>query len=327
MLFSKKYLKVLQRSCISILLFSYSFYSMADESTIKQGQVPGYYRMQLGDYVITALYDGYTRIDNKLLKGITAQQAKKQLTRHFIDNVKGVQTSINGFLVQMPNHLILFDAGAQDCLGESAGKLVDNLKLAGYQPEQVNTIFLTHLHPDHVCGISNKGKRVFRNATLYVNQAEAGYWLSKATEQSQPASRKAIFSSIREAIAPYQASNKFKTFTDLSPIKGVRLISSHGHTPGHVSYLISSKGKSLLIWGDIIHSHSIQFKQPEIAIDFDSDAKKAISSRKKILAYAVLNKLWVAGAHLPFPGIGHIIKENNSYEWLPIEYAPMEESK
>ena len=327
MLFSKKCLKYWQIICITTLLFNCSVYSLANDVAIKKEQAPGYYRMQLGEYTVTALYDGYTRIDNKLLKGITTQQAKKRFTNQFIDSAEGVRTSINSFLVQMPNNLILFDAGAQDCLGDSAGKLLDNLKLAGYEPEQVNTVFLTHLHPDHVCGVSHDGKRIFPNATLYINQAEAGYWLNHATEKAQPESQKAMFTSIREAIAPYQASSKFKTFTDISPVKEVKLMLSYGHTPGHMSYMISSKNESLLIWGDIIHSHAIQFKQPEVAFDFDSDIKKAIITRKNILAYAARHKMWVAGAHLPFPGIGHVVKESVGYEWIPIEYMPIEVKK
>lgn len=318
-------LKPIDIVCIGFILLINSFTVMADE--LKKAQVPGYYRMLLGDYMVTALYDGYTRIDNKLLKGMSVEQARRQLSHRFIDSAQGVRTSINGFLVETPNHLILFDAGAQSCFGSTSGKLLNNIKLAGYEPEQIDVIFLTHLHPDHACGITHNGKRVFPNATLYVNQAEAGYWLSLATEKAQPESKKATFASIRDAIAPYQASDKFKTFAGISPLNEVKLVPSYGHTPGHMSYLLSSQGEALLIWGDIVHSYAIQFKQPEIAMDFDTDTKKAIAIRKKILAEASRNKLWVAGAHLPFPGIGHIVKEGNGYEWLPIEYAPIDFEK
>ncbi len=313
--------------CAVCICFAFNAWAKED-IPLQTNQVPGYYRMMLGDYEVTALYDGYTTIGNKLLKNIATKDLKKLLQQAFIDNSNTeVKTAINGFLINTKDQLILVDTGASNCFGENSGKLEDNLKAAGYSPDQVTVILLTHLHPDHACGLVKDSKRVFQNAMLYVNQAEAGYWLNHKLEEAATEDKKNIFKLAQSAVAPYQAVNKFKTFTDQLPITTIKLMASTGHTPGHMSYLVSSKGQSLLIMGDIIHSHAVQFRYPDVAIDYDSNPKQAIASRKKLLTYAVRNKLWLAGAHLPFPGIGHVIKEGNGYEWIPIEYSPIEATK
>lgn len=322
---TRSLLNSLSRGLLAIALAVATPLVVADTKPAAQQatQVAGFYRMMLGDYEVTALYDGFTRIDNKLLKGISAQDINKLLQAMFIDSSNGVQTAVNGFLINTNKRLILIDAGAANCFGDNLGQITDNLTAAGYTPEQVDTVLLTHLHPDHACGITKQGKRVFPNATLYVAQAEAGYWLSNKTEQQAPQDKQGMFKLARDTVAPYQAANKFKTFTDRLPINEVQLMASPGHTPGHMSFLVNSKGNSLLIWGDIIHSHAIQFAQPEVAIEYDSDSEQAIASRKKILAYATKNKLWVAGAHLPFPGLGHVRAEDKGYRWVPIEFSPI----
>lgn len=104
---------------------------------------------------------------------------------------------------------------------------------------------------------------------------------------------------------------------------GVTSLPLHGHTPGHGGYLLSSEGKQLLVWGDVVHSHAVQFARPDVSIEFDTDHQQAIASRKKILADAAEKKYWIAGAHLPFPGIGHVQKGQQAYTWVPVEYTPL----
>ncbi|GKX64708.1 MBL fold metallo-hydrolase [Pragia fontium] len=287
-------------------------------------QVPGYYRMQLGDFEVTALYDGYVQIDNKVIKGINAEDAKSLLNKMFLDSTNGVQTAVNAYLVNTGSNLILVDSGAAKCFGPTMGNIKSNITASGYQPEQVDTILLTHLHPDHACGVSNQDKMVFPNATVYVAKADADYWLSSEIAAKAPADAKPMFKLAQDAIAPYKTANKFKTYhAGDALVPGVKIIPTPGHTPGHTSYLFSSGEHNLLIWGDIVHSHSIQFAQPEVAMEFDTDSKQAIETRKILFANVAENKLWIGGAHLPFPGLGHVGTEGKGYKWIPIEYSPI----
>ena len=299
--------------------------AMADAPAKKNSQVPGYYRMALGEFEVTALYDGYVALDNKLLKGASAKDIQSLLARMFIASTKGVQTAVNAYLVNTGKNLILVDAGAAKCFGPTLGVIADNLRAAGYEAAQVDTILLTHLHGDHVCGIATAdGKAAFPNATVHVAKEEAAYWLSKETAAKAPKEAQGFFKMARDAVAPYESAGRLKQFDagqDLLP--GLVSVPSPGHTPGHAGYLFSSGEQQLLVWGDIVHSHAVQFARPDVAIEFDVDSKRAITTRKKLFGEATKKKLWIAGAHLPFPGVGHVRTEGKAYAWVPVEYAPL----
>ncbi|MCY1338305.1 Metallo-beta-lactamase superfamily protein [compost metagenome] len=291
----------------------------------QQTQVPGYYRMAVGDLEITALYDGYVDLGTNLLKGASAEDIQGLLARMFIESSKGVQTAVNAYLVNTGKHLVLVDSGSSKCFGPTLGGILGNLKAAGYQPEQVDSVLLTHLHPDHACGLLDaNGKPAFANATVFVSQDEAGYWLNPDVAAKAPADSKQFFDMAQNAVAPYKAAGKLKTFAAGDAlVEGVSAAPSPGHTPGHSGYLFSSKGQNLLVWGDVMHSHATQFANPEIAVEFDVDSPRAIASRKQVFADAARDKLWVAGAHLPFPGLGHVRSEGKGYAWVPAEYGPI----
>ena len=291
----------------------------------QQAQVPGFYRMALGEFEVTALYDGYVKLDPKLLKGASAEDVQSLLAKMFLESSKGVQTAVNAYLVNTGSQLVLIDTGAAQCFGPTLGVIQSNLKAAGYSPEQVDTVLLTHLHPDHACGLQGvEGKAAFPNATVYVPQAEADFWLSEEVAAKAAESSQGMFKMARAAVAPYVASERLKRYAEGSPlVPGIASVALHGHTPGHSGYLLSSAGQSLLVWGDIVHSHAVQFARPEVAIEFDVDSAQAIATRKKVFADAARDKLWVAGAHLPFPGIGHVRAEGAGYAWVPVEYGPL----
>lgn len=291
----------------------------------QQTQVPGFYRMALGEFEVTALYDGYVDLDPKILKGASAEDIQKLLAKMFVESSKGVQTAVNAYLINTGSQLVLVDAGAAQCFGPTLGVIQANIKAAGYAPEQIDSVLLTHLHPDHACGLlTADGAMAFPNASVHVPQAEADYWLSaevmaKAAEASQ-----GMFKMAQTAVAPYAAADKLKRYGEQGPgIAGVTSVASHGHTPGHSGYLFGAGDSRLLVWGDIVHSHAVQFARPEVAIEFDVDSAQAIATRQRVFADAALDKLWVAGAHLPFPGIGHVRTEGEGFAWVPVEYGPL----
>jgi len=290
-------------------------------------QVPGYYRMMVGQLEVTALYDGYIDIDTKLLKYTSAREVQSLLARMFVKSTPGVQTAVNAYLVNTGTHLVLVDTGAAACFGPTLGGILNNLRAAGYTPEQVDTVLLTHMHGDHACGLTTAdGKMVFPNATVRADKADADYWLSESNTAAAPEGGKPFFEMAQKAIAPYIAAQHFKTFDAAAgeqPVPGVRPVVARGHTPGHTGYLFTSGKESLLLWGDIVHSHATQFRRPNIAIEFDVDSHQAVQTRKRMMADAAKNQLWVGGAHLPFPGLGHVRREHNGYAWVPVEFGPI----
>jgi glyoxylase-like metal-dependent hydrolase (beta-lactamase superfamily II) len=286
-------------------------------------QVPGYYRLAVGDYEVTALFDGYNDLSPKLLQGLTQSQIRALLARRSIET-PGVQTAFNAFLINTGKQLILVDTGAGQCIGATAGMLSDNMKAAGYEPAQVDTILLTHLHLDHVCGlVDGQKKPVFANATVYAAKAEADYWLDPQALAKAPEGARPFFKAAQDSTAPYVTEGRFKTFdAGQSPVPGVDAVLEAGHTPGSTTYRFTSRGQSILFMGDLVHNLAVQFEHPEVSIGFDVNSQQAIKSRAKVFSDAAASKIWVTAAHLPFPGIGHIMAEGKHFQWVPVEYGP-----
>jgi glyoxylase-like metal-dependent hydrolase (beta-lactamase superfamily II) len=306
---------------LSLLLASGA--AMAQAPAQQKTQVPGYFRLAVGDYEVTALFDGYNDLSPKLLQGMTQSKIRALLARRDIDS-PGVQTAFNAFLINTGEHLILVDTGAGQCMGETAGWLSANIRAAGYQPEQVDTILLTHLHLDHVCGLVDAQKKpVFANAMVYAAKPEADYWLDPDAMNKVPEAARIFFKIAQESTAPYIAAAHFKTFTPgESPVPEVKTTLEAGHTPGSTTYQFTSKGQTILFMGDLIHNLAVQFEHPEVSIGFDTSGKEAIASREQVFSAAAKSKIWVAAAHLPFPGMGHIGQQDKHFQWIPVEYGP-----
>ena len=282
---------------------------------------PGYYRMMLGGFEVTALSDGTVKLPvDKLLTNTGSVKVEQALGR---DGLQApVETSVNAYLINTGSKLVLVDTGAAGLFGPTLGKLAANLKAAGYQPEQVDEIYITHMHPDHVGGLMAGDKLVFPNATVRADKRDADFWLSQANMDKAPADSKGFFQGAMASLNPYVKAGKFKPFdgnTDLVP--GVKAVAAHGHTPGHTVYVVESNGQKLVLWGDLMHVASVQFDHPEVTIQFDSDVKSAAAERKKAYDAAVKSGELVAGAHLSFPGIGHLRAEGKGYVFTPVNYS------
>jgi glyoxylase-like metal-dependent hydrolase (beta-lactamase superfamily II) len=139
---------------------------------------------------------------------------------------------------------------------------------------------------------------------------------------------KPFFKMARDTAAPYQAVGRWQPFSDGSTLApGIRAVAANGHTPGHTAYAVESAGQKLLIWGDLVHAHAVQFAKPGVSIEFDVDQKQAIATRREIMQSVAESKTLVAGMHLPFPGLGHVRSEGKgSYSWLPIEFSPLQKA-
>ncbi|MGP2705916.1 MBL fold metallo-hydrolase, partial [Serratia marcescens] len=228
------------------------------------------------------------------------------------------------YLINTGDKLVMIDSGAGQLLGDGLGKLVDNLRAAGYQPEQVDEIYLTHMHPDHLGGLTHDGKAVFPNAVVRAASQDADFWLSADRLKQAKAQNKGNFEKAMAAIKPYQAAGHFKPFNgdgELSP--GIAAFAAHGHTPGHSVYQVTSQGKKLLLLGDLIHVAAVQMPHPKVAISFDSDAKAAVAQRLRVFSDSARQNELVGGAHLSFPGLGYLNRQGEGYGWVPLNYGAL----
>jgi len=281
-----------------------------------KGQAPGWYRMQLGDFEVTALSDGSINLPvDKLLNQPPAKTLK---TLHDAHLDVPLETSVNAFLVNTGSKIVLVDTGTAGLFGPTAGRLLDNLKASGYTPEQVDEIVITHMHGDHIGGASSTA---FPNATLRLDKRDSDHWLSaeqmaKGGDEAKP---------IAAVVKGFADAGRFKPFDGsaggVEIVPGVKAFPAYGHTPGHSNYVAESKGQKMMFWGDLMHVAAVQFPNPAVTVQFDSDQKAARPAREKAFAAAAKEGYYVAVAHVSFPGIGHLRAAGKGYDWLPVNYS------
>lgn len=305
---------------VSMLLIS----TIANASApMAKTTAPGFYRVMLGDFEVTALSDGTVALPvDKLLTNTSADATRKALAKYYLS--APLQTSVNAYLINTGSKLVLIDTGAATLFGPTLGRLKTSLVASGYTADQVDEIYITHMHGDHIGGLMNGDQLAFPNAIIRADQKEANFWLSQTNMDKAPADAKGSFQGAMMSINPYIKAGKFQPFsgnTELTP--GIKAIAARGHTAGHSIYLVESKGKKLILWGDLMHVAAVQFDNPLVTISFDSDSESAMSERRKAYADAAANGYMVGSAHISFPGLGYVRKNGNAYTWVPINYEPI----
>lgn len=293
---------------------------------ILRNQAPGFFRYALGNLVVTALYDGYVTLDPMMLSGVTDEERKSDLAKQLLPTSGALDTAVNAFLIHTGERLILIDAGSAAFAGPTMGRLLENMEVAGYAPKDIDTVLLTHMHPDHIGGITgDKGEALFPNAVVWAHKDDADFWLDSKLAETLAEDQRPFFTIAQDAAAPYIASGRFKTFVpsdDLIPGL-VSIVEAPGHTPGHTAFMVTSNGEQMLFWGDISHLPSIQLPHPGATIELDVYPDMAIASRKRVLAATVAGGYVVGAAHLPFPGIGRVRGEETGYAWVAVEFAAL----
>jgi glyoxylase-like metal-dependent hydrolase (beta-lactamase superfamily II) len=284
-------------------------------------QAPGFYRMALGDFEVTALSDGTVAMPmGTLLTNATPEKLKEAFGRSFLQDP--LEMSVTGYLVNTGTKLVLIDAGAGTFFGPTLNKLAANLRASGYGPDQVDEVYITHPHSDHVGGLSAGGARVFVNATVRLGKRDAEYWLSAATLEAATGEQKGMIEDAQAILRPYQDAGRLKPIeADGELVPGIRAVASHGHTPGHTTYVVESKGQKMLVIGDLIHVASVQFASPEVTIQFDSDPVAAAAQRKKAFAEGAAEGSLFAIAHVSFPGLGRLRVSGDGYVFVPVNYS------
>jgi glyoxylase-like metal-dependent hydrolase (beta-lactamase superfamily II) len=267
---------------------------------------------QIGEFSITAISDGYLCANLSLLSNIDPMEASKLQQDAGVSDPTSIH--INCYLVQGRGRTILIDAGAGG-FKQWGGKLIANLALAGVQPSDIDTILLTHAHPDHVGGLlDSAGEAAFPDAELVIHQREVYFWkddgnLSRASERAR-----GNFLFARKVFNQYR--EKMRAFTDTEVLPGISAMPLVGHTAGHSGYRIESDDRSLLIWGDIVHFPQIQIARPDVSIAFDQDPILSAGTRSKLLDVVSSDEILIAGMHLGELGFGHIKRKGTRYEIL-----------
>lgn len=261
---------------------------------------------QIGDFQITALSDGSMTATLALLSGIDTEDAEVIQQNAGIAAPNDIH--INCYLIRGRGRTILVDSGR----GNAGGVLKENLQSFGVNPEDIDTLLVTHAHPDHIGGLLDAdGLPMYQNADIYLHPREVTYWqddeaFSQANERVQR-----NFALARRTLAAYQ--QRLNVLSENAVIEGILPVWLPGHTPGHTGFRIDSGNESLLIWGDVVHFPHVQSAYPAVSIAFDYDPVQAEATRKAILELAVREKLIIGGMHLGRAGFAHVLSAGQGY--------------
>lgn len=291
-------------------------------TSLPTAQIPGVYHRRLGDVIVTALSDGYVDMGYAIFRDLPEEEVRALLAREH--RTSPPRISINAFALRWGGRTVLIDCGSQDIMGPTCGRLPDNLAAAGIAPEDVGTVLLTHVHPDHSNGLTEvaTGRRLFPNAEVVVHAEEVRHWFDdEAMARADERQKRRYFRAGRDQLGPYLAGH-LRTFDRESEVlPGVTAVPCVGHTPGHSGYIVSSGGESMIVWGDTVHVPEIQIARPEATMSFDTYPEVAARSRLRTLERCIAEDLLIGGMHVHFPGLAYLRRENGRYELTAEQWA------
>ncbi|MBY5646365.1 MBL fold metallo-hydrolase [Rhizobium leguminosarum] len=281
-------------------------------------QVPGYYRLLIGDIEVICVNDGSLSSDINAVTGVSPEECGKLFAESFFPEEPRCTTNV--FIIRSQGRTALVDAGGGPHLDTTAGKLFENAAAAGVSPKDIDTILFTHIHPDHVSGLlDSAGGRVFPHVTIKMARSEQLFWLSDKPASKEVEHVKHEADHVIRFLTPY--ADQIEPFVDGEVFPGVTVVPLPGHTPGHTGYLIKSNDEELLIWGDVVHWPIVQFRRPDAAMSYDVDPIQAAATRRRILEEAASSGRLVAGMHLFFPGLTRIRRDGGAFAMVPYPWG------
>lgn len=283
---------------------------------------PRHWRYKVGSFEVTTIADSEAFIDGPfpLIGGNAAEEDVRRLMRDHLLPEGRYQPGFSPTLVNTGREIVLFDTGNGEngfVKRPDGGWLAANLAPAGFKPEDIDVVVLSHGHPDHVGGIMEGGKPLFPNAHYIMGQIEYDFWAPEDKHSGDLAGMAAVFHANTKPV--------LERFTFLKPgdevVPGIHAIEAYGHTPGHLNFLIESDGTAIYFWGDCAHHQVASLARPDWHCVFDIDPEQSAVTRKRIYDKVATDRLPVIGYHMPFPSVGYVERAGaGSYRWLPHSY-------
>ncbi|MBX5140667.1 MBL fold metallo-hydrolase [Rhizobium lentis] len=290
-----------------------------ESSTMDAAPLPEIDQFKLGSYKVTVVRDGIN-ISEKPHETVGTNQDPETVKALLTANFLPADKFLNGYspaLIDTGSDVILVDTGF-GAAGRvrGAGRLAEGLKAAGYSADDVTVVALTHLHGDHIGGLTENAAAAFKNARYVIGQAEYDFWSNKSREGT-PAEggHKAVLANV----TPLVEKATFIKDGD-SVALGMTAMLAAGHSPGHMVFHVESEGKRLVLTGDTANHYILSLLRPDWEVRFDMDKAQAAASRRKVFDMIATEKIAFLGYHMPFPAVGFAEKQDGGYRFVPKTY-------
>lgn len=314
------------------IVFSYLF-TTPTVHAINQNSTPnaGVYQFRVGNFKVATISDGLLKLPPLPTYAPLAdpQEVEQAMIERFW-SPDNLSLYFNALYVDTGTHHVLIDTGAGTELGTELAKLPQNLAAIGIQPQDIDTVIITHAHPDHIGGIvAPNGELTFPNAQYYISEAEWQFWMAPTVDLSSllvpDPFKQGIIAAARKHLQAI-ASRVHRFQPDQRIIPGIVAIAAPGHTPGQSALRIESEGSQLIVAADVFFNEAFDLEHPDWQTGFDLDPQQAAETRRRLLNQVANERTMVLAYHMPFPALGYIRLQDNArvpanitrYEWEPI---------
>ncbi|CUH78433.1 MBL fold metallo-hydrolase [Tropicibacter naphthalenivorans] len=278
---------------------------------------PSHFSFTLGQAKLTIVSDGHLETPVSGL-GVNADSAEVQafLTSYFLSPDTNYSHT-NHIVIELGDAKVLVDVGSGSRFLPTAGSLMDNLASAGIDGAEITHVVITHAHPDHIWGIRDDfDEAILPDAQYFIGGAEHAFWTQDGLASNVPAEmQQFVVGAVNSLNVDGAEWTLMADEQEIAP--GIRVIDTPGHTPGHMSIIVESEGQQLLALGDSMSHAYMSFARPEWFNGFDMDGDVTVATRKRLLDMAATDRMAVLGYHFPFPGVGHVRKEGEAYQFVP----------